>query len=327
MIKGYQNNIMKVYENIRKSQERSLANRHEEIQKKFPEIIDIEHEIGKLCVKLSINILNNIEDKDKHLKKLREQITDLRIKKSELLVSNNYPLDYLDMHYMCTKCNDTGFIQTQKCSCYKQKLVDLYYENSDLKNILKKNNFSNFNFELYSLHKSDSEHKSPRKNLEDIVSKAWNFIENFSSSPENLLFFGNPGTGKSFVSYCIAKELLDKGNLVVYRTAETLIHDLKYIRFNNCDELEDLIINCDLLIIDDLGSEQITDFSKTELFNLLNRKLLKHKKMLISTNCGLEILLKNYSERISSRLLGEFTLCKFYGEDIRIGQNIKSQKY
>lgn len=88
-----------------------------------------------------------------------------------------------------------------------------------------------------------------------------------------------------------------------------------------------MLINCDLLIIDDLGSEQITDFSKTELFNLLNIKLLKNRKMLISTNCGLEELLKNYSERISSRLLGEFTLCKFYGDDIRIGQNIKNRKY
>lgn len=323
MIKGYQTNIMKIYENIRKSQENNLANRRKKIQSNIPEIINIEQEIGKLCIKLSINILNNTGNKN--LEELKEKITDLRIKKSELLVSNNYPIDYLDMHYVCNKCKDTGFIGIKKCSCYKQKLVGLYYENSDLKDILSKNNFNNFNFQLYSPHKTNDEHKSPRKNLEDIVSKSWNFIENFSGSTENLLFFGNSGTGKSFLSYCIAKELLDKGILVIYRTADTLLHDLKHIRFNNCEELEDLLINCDLLIIDDLGSEQITDFSKTELFNLLNKKLLKHKKMLISTNCGLEELLKNYSERISSRLLGEFTLCKFYGEDIRIGQNIKNK--
>ncbi|NMM62092.1 ATP-binding protein [Clostridium sp. P21] len=326
MIKGYQSNIMKVYENIRNHEEKLLNKRREEIQQKIPQIMDIEREIGKLCVRLSIDILNNIENKEERLKMLKEKITDLRIKKSEILVSNNYPLDYLDMHYICNKCKDTGFIGTQKCSCYKQKLVDLYYENSELKNILEKNNFNNFNFELYSPHKVDDVRKSPRKNLEDIVSKSWNFIENFSSTSENLLFLGNPGTGKSFLSYCIAKELLDRGHLIVYRTAETLIHDLKNIRFNNSDELDDLLINCDLLIIDDLGSEQITDFSKTELFNLLNRKLLKNRKMLISTNCGLEVILKNYSERISSRLLGEFTLCKFYGEDIRIGQNIKNKK-
>lgn len=327
MIKGYQSNIMKVYNNIRESEEKLLKLRREEIEQKIPQVIGIEKEIARLCLKLSINILNNAKDKDKFLVELKEKITDLRIKKSELLVSNNYPLDYLDMHYRCPKCKDTGFVGTNKCICYKQKLVELYYENSDLKEILKKNNFDNFNLELYSYRKTGNEPISPRKNIEEIASKAWNFIETFSSTDENLLFLGNPGTGKTFLSNCIAKELLDRGSLVIYRTAETLIHDLKQIRFNNDDTLEDLLLNCDLLIIDDLGSEQITDFSKTELFNLLNRRLLKKNKLLISTNYDLEDLLKIYSERISSRLLGEFTLCNFFGEDIRIHQNIRNQRY
>lgn len=327
MIKGYHSNIMKIYENIRKSEENSLRDRREEIEKKLPEVLNIEREIGKFCVKMSIDILNNSENSDDYLSKLKEKITDLRIKKSELLVSNNYPLDYLEIQYSCSKCKDTGFVSTKKCSCYKQKLVELYYENSDLKAILKQNNFDNFNIDLYPSRKNLSDHITPRKNIEAIVSKSWNFIKDFSSSSENLLFYGNPGTGKTFLSDCIAKELLDRGFLVVYRTSESLIQDLKNIRFNSDDDLEDLLINCDLLIIDDLGSEQITDFSKTELFNLLNRKLLNRKKMLISTNCDLEELLKVYSERISSRLLGEFSLCKFLGEDIRISRNIKNQKY
>lgn len=327
MIRGYQSSLIKVYEDIRASEEKSLKLRREEIEKKLPEVIRAENEIARLCLKLSINILNNVESKDVYLKELKEKITDLRIRKSELLVSNNYPIDYLDLHYRCPECKDTGFIGKNKCICYKQKLVELYYENSDLKEVLKKNNFENFNIELYSYRKTGNEPISPRKNIEDIASKSWNFIEKFSSSDENLLFLGNPGTGKTFLSNCVAKELLDRGYLVLYRTAETLIHDLKHIRFNNDDILEDLLLNCDLLIIDDLGSEQITDFSKTELFNLLNRRLLKKNKMLISTNYDLEDLLKIYSERISSRLLGEFTLCNFFGEDIRIHQNIKNQRY
>ncbi|MCT8977579.1 ATP-binding protein [Clostridium sp. CX1] len=329
MIKGYHSNIMKIYESIRTAEENSLKSRREEINKKLPQVLELEREIGKLSVHLSISILNsNLKNKDEYLKGIKEKIVDLRVKKSELLVSNHYPIDYLEMNYRCTKCKDTGFIETKKCTCYKQKLVELYYDNSELKTILRKSNFDNFNFELYSSRRNENEHISPRKNIEEIVyNVSWRFIENFSSSNENLLFYGNPGTGKSFLSNCIAKEILDRGFLVVYRTADSLIQDLRRVRFDNDTGLEDLLINCDLLIIDDLGSEQITDFSKTELFNLLNRRLLKGNKMLVSTNCNLEEILKLYSERISSRLLGEFTLCKFLGEDIRIYQNIKNKKY
>ncbi|WP_446898113.1 ATP-binding protein [Clostridium sp. LBM24168] len=327
MIKGYHSAIMKIYENIRNEENKSLNNRREEIQKKLPEILDIEKQIGLYSIKLSIQLVNNSKENKIYLNQMREKITELRIKKSELLVANNYPMDYLEIHYRCPKCKDTGFIGTQKCNCYNQKLVNLYYKNSHLTNILQNNNFENYNPELFSSEKSSGEHISPRKNIENIASKCWNFIKNFSNSKENLFFYGTAGTGKSFMSNCIAKELLDIGYLVVYKTAEILMQNLREIRFANNKDLKDLLLNCDLLIIDDLGSEQITDFSKTELFNILNMRLLSGKKILISTNCDLEEILKMYSERISSRLLGNFTLCKFFGEDIRIKQNIKGKKF
>ena len=323
MIKKYQSRVIQMYEDIRSTEENSLKQRKSEIEKKVPEVVRIEREISTLGIKLSIEILNNSKDIDKILNNLKEKITDLRIRKSELLVSNGYPMDYLELNYRCNKCKDTGFIGSEKCSCFKNKLIQIYYENSDLKRLLQTNNFSNFNFELFNNTKRASEPKSPRKNMEEIVSISWNFIQQFSTSGENLLFFGGPGTGKTFLTNCVAKELLDKGFFVVYRTSEELIRDLKTIKFENDTELEELLLKCDLLIIDDLGSEQITDFSKTELFNLINRKMLKGYKMLISTNCGLEFLSGMYSERIASRLLGEFTLCKFYGEDIRIRKNYK----
>ena len=323
MIKKYQSRVIQMYEDIRSTEENSLKQRKSEIEKKVPEVVRIEREISTLGIKLSIEILNNSKDIDRILNNLKEKITDLRIRKSELLVSNGYPMDYLELNYRCNKCKDTGFIGSEKCSCFKNKLIQIYYENSDLKRLLQTNNFSNFNFELFNNTKRASEPKSPRKNMEEIVSISWNFIQQFSTSGENLLFFGGPGTGKTFLTNCVAKELLDKGFFVVYRTSEELIRDLKTIKFENDTELEELLLKCDLLIIDDLGSEQITDFSKTELFNLINRKMLKGYKMLISTNCGLEFLSGMYSERIASRLLGEFTLCKFYGEDIRIRKNYK----
>lgn len=323
MIKTYEVEIKKIYENIRKEEEFALKQRKEEIEKNLPQIMDIEKKIAQLCLNMSMTLLKDSSNSEKYLSELKEKITELRVQKTELMVGNNYNRDYLKLHYRCPKCGDTGFVGNQQCSCYKQKLVKIYYNNSELKDTLDSNNFDYFNFDYYSTQRSEGDPESPRKNMEKTVSKIQNYITNFESSSENLMFYGNSGTGKTFLSHCLAKELLDKGYLVVYRTAESLIQGLKDIRFNNNSELEELLMKCDLLIVDDLGTEQISDFSKMELFNLLNNKLLQNSKMLFSTNYTLEDLLKIYSERITSRLFGNFSLYKFYGEDIRIKMKYK----
>lgn len=326
MIKGYHSDVMRMYETIREEEAKSLVKRKEEVLKKLPQIADLDAKIGRLSIELSITAFKPMDNHDEHINAIRKQITDLRVKKSELLVANGFPIDYLTLKHRCSKCKDTGFIGTIRCSCYKQKLVQLYYKNSDLNNILKESNFDHFNIEYYSSKKSGDEPESPRKNMEKILSKSFNFIKDFADLNENLLFYGNSGTGKTFLSHCIAKELLDKGFFVVYRTAEELIQNLKTVRFENDNTLEELLVDCDLLVIDDLGTEQINDFSKTELFNILNKRLLKRKKMLISTNYTLKELSKTYSERITSRLFGNFNLCKFFGDDIRVTKNLHSIK-
>ncbi|WP_392485946.1 ATP-binding protein [Haloimpatiens sp. FM7315] len=322
MINGYETQIFRIYENIRNKEELSLKERKEEIYKKIPKIKEIENKIARLSINLSINILNNKEDVDKSLKTLKENITDLRIKKTELLVSFDYPMDYLDMHYKCTKCKDTGFIGSKKCTCYKHYLVAVYYKNSGFKELLKVNNFNNFRLDVYSTERTEQELKSPKKNMQEILLKIRKYINEFETCNNNLLFYGNSGTGKTFLSNCIAKSLLDSGHLIVYKTANELIENLREARFNKNANLEDLLLNCDLLIIDDLGTEQITEFSKSEIFNLINTKLLKQKKMLVSTNHSIEELSKTYSERITSRLFGNFELFKFYGDDIRVKRNL-----
>ncbi len=326
MIKGYQTKILALYDKVRLEEETDFRKRKTHIEKTHPEIIDIDQKIGKLCIELSISAMKSIHNRDEYLKALREKIMDLRMKKSELLVSNGFDMDYLNLHYRCSKCKDTGFIGNTKCSCFKQKVVDVYYTGSELRGMLKTHNFDNFKLDLYPSRKGELESESPRKNMEKILSKSMSFLKNFSTTDENLLFYGGPGTGKTFLSHCITKELMDKGSFVVYRTAEELIKSLKEIRFNGDTSLEEILINCDLLIIDDLGTEQLSDFTKMEMFNLLNTKLLKQKKMLVSTNLTLENLLNTYSERITSRLLGNFTACKFFGEDIRIKQNLSKSK-
>ena len=326
MIKGYQTELMDMYEKIRTDENRKLMKRREEIKNKYPEILELDTTIQKLCLNLSMAALRGITDQNE-LNNIKEEITDLRAKKYEMLVSHGYNPDYLNLHYNCPKCKDTGFIGIEKCSCFKSKLIKLYYKDSDLEEAVKTNNFKNFNINLYPNHKLNDERYTPRKNIEDILEYiTGEYLPNFKNSNTNLLFYGNSGTGKTFLSWCIAKEILDKGFLVVYKTSDDLLRALKDIKFNNDTDLENLLINCDLLIIDDLGSEQITDFSSTELFTLINKKILKNKKMLISTNLSLPLISKRYSERISSRIIGEFKLFKFFAEDIRIQLNLKRQK-
>ena len=326
MIKGYQTEILKIYDKIREDESRFLKLRKDEISKKHPEIIDLDNKIQKLSLQMAVSVLKS-NNSEKILANFKENITDLRIKKCEMLVERGYDPEYLNLHYHCNNCKDTGFIGNVKCNCYKQKLIKLYYKNSELENAIKANNFNNFDLNLFSNHKLGEEKFSPRKNMENNLEYILkDYIPNFSKISTNLLFYGNPGSGKTYLSYCISKAILDMGYLVIYKTSDELINNLRNIRFNNDSTLESLILDCDLLIIDDLGAEHLNEFSITELFNVFNKRILTNKKMLISTNLTLPGITKQYSERIASRLIGEFKLCKFYSEDIRIKKNLEKNR-
>lgn len=326
MIKGYQTEILKIYDDLREQETRDLKLRKNEITTKHPEIIDLDNKIQKLSLEMAVAVLKS-NDGEKTLNRYKDQITDLRVKKCEMLVERGYDPEYLTLHYHCNKCKDTGFIGNAKCICYKQNLVKLYYKNSELETAIKTNNFNNFDMSLFSSHKLGEEKFSPRKNMENNLEYILKeYIPNFQEISTNLLFYGNPGSGKTYLSYCIAKAILDKGFLVVYKTSDELIKNLKDIRFNNDSTLESLLLECDLLIVDDLGAEYLNEFTVTELFNLINKRILCGKKMLISTNLTLPGISKQYSERIASRLIGEFKLCKFYSEDIRIKKNLEKNR-
>ena len=326
MIKGYQTEILKIYDKLREDETRDLKFRKIEISKKYPEIIDLDNKIQKLSLQMAVSVLKS-NNGEKTLDTFKENITDLRVKKCEMLVEKGYDPEYLNLHYNCNKCKDTGFIGNVKCICYKQKLIKLYYKNSELENAIKSNNFNNFDLNLFSNHKLGEEKFSPRKNMENNLEYILkDYIPNFSKISTNLLFYGNPGSGKTYLSYCVSKAILDMGYLVIYKTSDELIKNLRDIRFNNDATLESLILDCDLLIIDDLGAEHLNEFSITELFNVINKRILTNKKMLISTNLTLPGITKQYSERIASRLIGEFKLCKFYSEDIRIKKNLEKNR-
>lgn len=327
MINGYQSEILKIYDNIQKEEKKALQKRKDEISNKYPKIMEIDTEIQKLSLNMALAAIKS-DNSQRTINSFKEKITDLRASKCEMLVEHGYTTDYLSLHYHCNKCKDTGFIGNKKCQCFNEKLIELYYKDSDLQTIVKTNNFDNFDLSLFSAQKNGNEKYSERKNMQNNLDYIMNqYLPKFKSLSTNLLFYGNPGSGKTYLSYCIAKALLDTGNLVIYKTSEEIIKNLRDIRFNNANpSLEKLLFQCDLLIIDDLGAEHLNEFSITELFNIINKRILTKKKMLISTNLTLPAITKNYSERIASRLLGDFKLCKFYSEDIRIKQNFIKNK-
>ncbi|KRQ86311.1 DNA replication protein DnaC [Caloramator mitchellensis] len=312
--------ILEEYEKLQNQAKEMQKERQREVYNKIPRLREIDEKIKKLGVEMAMAVVNG-SNYQEVINQTREKITSLRIEKGELLSLHKVPLDFLEIKYICSKCNDTGFIGNQKCSCFKQKLIDKLYQQSNLKEIIKRENFDTFNISYYSSEIYPDEKISPRKNMERIFTSCLNFVNNFDLTEDNLFFYGSSGLGKTFLSHCIAKDLLDRGKVVIYQTAPNLMDIIKSAKYdeNSNKEVLDDILDCDLLIIDDLGTEpNHTGYSQLELFNIINTRLLKNKKMVISTNLPLEDFDSIYAERIKSRILGSFILHKFIGEDIRL---------
>lgn len=298
----------------------------EETYEKFPRLKEIDNLIFKCGIQASKATIVNASDKDSILSELEEKISELKKERDEILVKNNISLE---PKFECDKCNDSGYELlsngTKMCTCFKQELINEAYNKSNLYK-LKEDNFQKFDISLFSSESDILKYRtnlSPRENMEKIKSLCENFIDNFdNSNQKNLLFTGTPGIGKTFLSGCIANELLNKGYTVLYQTAPVLLDRIFEYKYNNKEtskELYDNLFNVNLLIIDDLGTENLTSAKFSELFTIINSRLLNPQtKTIISTNLSLENLAKNYDDRILSRLIGNFNICKFFGEDLRL---------
>ncbi len=249
------------------------------------------------------------------LDELKNILANLSSMKKQLLVSANLPENYLDPVYDCPDCKDTGYQDGVKCHCFKEAEITLLYEQSGIRQMLENENFSTLSYEYY-----DGDALLRFKNT---VTTCKNFIKNFNSDYHNLFFYGTVGTGKSFLSGCVAKELIESGHSVIYFSASALFDTLSKAKFDykNTEDLhkayEDLF-TCDLLIIDDLGTEYTNNFVNSELFSLINERHLKQKAVIISTNLSLEDFRNRYSDRIFSRITSNYEICKITGPDIRM---------
>ena len=322
--------LLKQKQQQKQSIELAAERKKEEIYSKNKRLQDIDEKLNSSAISTIKDILTN-GNADSILD-LNANIDNLKKEKEHILKELNINLEDLEPQYSCSICKDTGYItnnyESSLCNCVKQKLFDLEYNKSNIGN-LEKENFETFDLTYYSNEVNEQKYKSnisPKENMKNIEKIAKQFIQNFENPEEkNLLFTGNTGLGKTFLSNAIAKELLSKGKTVLYQTSSVMLDTIIDYRFGKEDVSKDIyqnLLDVDLLIIDDLGTETMNSMKFTELFNIINTRLLNQNnhitKTIISTNLNLQNLFANYDERIVSRLIGSYNICRFFGEDIRL---------
>lgn len=313
------------YENKRDRNERDRNRRIEEVYKRIPVIKRIDEEIQQTGLNMSKSIILSPNSYKEIMEEAKGTIEALKMEKAYILTESNIPLDYMDLKFDCQLCEDTGYIDdgAKRCNCLKQEMVSKAYKMSNLEHVLEKENFKNFNINLFSDMPFEGESMTPRENMIDIVGISEGFIDNFDTqNGDNLLFYGTTGLGKTYLCNCIAKSLLDKNKIVIYQTAFTILDILETRRFGKGDKdlsnyQYDLLFDADLLIIDDLGTEVSNTFTNSEIFNIVNTRLLKGKKTIISTNLTPKEISDIYTDRIFSRIFDKFNPLKFYGNDLR----------
>ncbi len=247
----------------------------------------------------------------------------------KLLKEHGFPEDYLDPVYSCPLCRDSGLVNGKHCRCFDREVIRLFYTQSGLSSVLEKENFDHLSMKYYPADLIDPvSGRSSRMIMEKAVSDCRRFCSHYDEEPGFLLLTGLPGLGKTFLSHCIARELIESGHSVIYYSAGKLFDSLADAQFRReSTEPENAVdmnylTGCDLLIIDDLGTELSNAFTSSAFFRLLNERMAENKGMVISTNLPMSDLKNLYSERIVSRIIERFTLISLFGKDIRVQKRI-----
>lgn len=311
------------YERLKRKSEREYRERLEDIYRRFPEIKELDMQISAHGFKTAAAVASGDPNAENMQKKLEELN---RIRREMIGARGLSQYDFM-RHYACEDCKDTGYLKNgERCHCHIRRLTQNACEESSISRLLKTQNFDSFDINKFSDKIIREEGKSPRDNMMEIRVISERFIENFDDeNGQNLLFYGGTGQGKTFLSSCIAKALIDKRKSVVYETAPDLVQIMESASFSKEKSHDgakrmELVRNADLLIIDDLGTEIANTFTVSQLFSLINNRIISGKKTIISTNLDLARIGKLYSERVYSRLLSSYGLIRFIGPDIRYSQ-------
>ncbi len=309
---------------IRENNQTEQLRRTDEVRERIPALAELDARLREQMVELAGLVIRRDPDAEEAISSLEARNLALQGRRAELLNAAGFPADYTDEIFSCPKCRDTGMEGTHICSCL-EKLYNMELTHS-LGTLLRCGDecFERFDETLYD-DEPDSRGSSPRRRMRMVYDTCRSYADSFGPSSPNLLFRGGTGLGKTFLSACIAREVSQKGFSVAYDSAATALSAFEAQKFSRdgaetetAAERVHSYLSCDLMILDDLGTEMVTSFSVSALYQIVNGRLISGKKTIISTNCTHDELDKKYSRQIVSRLDGEYLLLPFAGRDIRL---------
>jgi DNA replication protein DnaC len=291
------------------------------IHAELPEIFEIDRVLAGTGLEIMKIITSGVKDTQKSVDALEARNNELLKKRGELLVANGYPVDYTDVHYECEKCGDTGYVDTVMCSCMKRALAKAGYESSGLGALIGKQTFENFEYKYYPADML----KQTKMGVEMLELFAKGFDRD---TYKNFIMTGTAGLGKTHLCTAVAQSVIDRGHDVLYVSAVGMMNDFEEKRFGNgtgMSRTNDVsrYYECDLLIIDDLGTEVVNKFTQSYFYEIINTRINMRKSTIINTNLTFTELCELYTERISSRILGEYLPLLFKGIDIRKQKSLK----
>ena len=313
--------IRREYDNKHCLAEQAADEKRLFLQTQIPGLAEIDRKIAQTGPRLFAIALHKSTETTAEV---RAEVQALRAQRGELLRSHGYPEDYSDVHYSCPDCSDSGYADGKMCHCMKQALVLAGYESSGIANLMQDCRFDNFSLDYYKTSQAVYE------NMSRVLQIVRSYAENFTVGSPNLLFLGETGLGKTHLSVAVAKTLIERGYDVVYSGAVGLFSDFEAARFHNTVGTEsgnptERYFTCDLLVIDDLGTEVSNQFTVSCLFDLINRRRNLGLPTVINTNLNYNELGARYTDRIVSRLFGEFLPLQFSGKDVRLQKLTQSR--
>ena len=318
------NNALACLHKRKADRESELLGRCERVYRQLPRVKQLDDQLRETMLDTIARALRTGGDPEAELEIIQQRNLGFQEERRQVLESGGYTVDYLDDKPMCQRCGDAGFYRGAPCSCLMETYKRLQTE--ELSSLIKlgEETFDTFRLDYYdNAVKDQATGETPRANMEFNYELCYNYAHKFGENSMNLFLMGGTGLGKTFLSTCIAKVVSDKGYSVVYDTAANVFSKFEAEKFSRSygdehrrDETE-RYLKCDLLILDDLGTEMTTSFVVSALYSLINSRLISGRKTIISSNITLEELRRKYSDQIMSRLEGEYTILSFYGQDIR----------